>query len=97
MNINRLYVLMFETFYELTQYADSMRVGTPRWLEVTKARNDLSDYVTELRESGIIGYGYIAKDSGRLILVREDQKHYPHVFPLYGTPPEIVDKDKSTK
>lgn len=95
MNFLKLYVVAFDAYRELVAYADTLKVGSPRWEEVVKARDDMMDSVYEYKDMEPIGYGYIAKDSGKLMLVREDQKHFPHVFPLYGMVPEVVDKAKS--
>lgn len=36
-----------------------------------------------LPEYQVIGYGYIAKGSGKLVVVDESHSHHDHVFPIY--------------
>ena len=46
-----------------------------------------------LPEYQVIGYGYIAKGSGKLVVVDESHSHHDHVFPIYKK--VWVDKDEN--
>lgn len=52
----------------------------PCWT-VEKALEAFKDLPTY--ELQVIGYGYIAKGSGNLVIVDESHAHRDHVFPIY--------------